>query len=196
MTTPNNSVRREGAGRGSLPCDVVREPVGSYPWNSGHAPEAAPSGRSSSRPAATMPKDYPDHHDADLVIRFYEMRREAVTRDARKAMAAWMPQSWEDVVALGKPDHPNNAAFRQLSGYWEMVYGMARHGIAHGEFLMENSGEGMFFYSRFEPYLAQMREHMSPRIFTNCEWVSKNTEMGKAQLAMFVARWAKMKAAK
>ena len=37
---------------------------------------------------------------------------------------------------------------------------------------------------------------MSPRIFTNCEWVSKNTEMGKMQLAMFVARWAKMKAAK
>ena len=143
-----------------------------------------------------MPKDFPDHHDADLVIRFYEMRREAVTRDARKAMGAWMPASWDDVVALMKPDHPNNAAFRQLSGYWEMVYGMARHGIAHGEFLMENSGEGMFFYSRFEPYLAQMREQMSPRIFTNCEWVSKNTEMGKMQLAMFVARWAKMKAAK
>ena len=143
-----------------------------------------------------MPKDYPDHHDADLVIRFYEMRREAVTREARKAMAGWMPQSWDDVVALSKPDHPHNAAFRQLSGYWEMVYGMARHGIAHGEFLMENSGEGMFFYSRFAPYLAQMREHMSPRIFTNCEWVSKNTEMGKTQLAMFVARWEKMRAAK
>ncbi|NBW66765.1 hypothetical protein EBR44_13525, partial [bacterium] len=105
-----------------------------------------------------MPKDFPDHHDADLVIRFYEMRREAVIREARKAMGAWMPASWDDVVALMKPDHPNNAAFRQLSGYWEMVYGMARHGIAHGEFLMENSGEGMFFYSRFEPYLAQLRE--------------------------------------
>jgi hypothetical protein len=141
-----------------------------------------------------MPKDFPDHHDADLVIRFYEMRREPLTRDARKAMATFVPTSWDDIVALLKPDHPHNAAFRQMSGYWEMVYGMARHGIAHAEFLMENNGEGMFFYSRFQPYLAQLRESSSPRIFTNCEWVSTNTELGKGMLAAFIARLAKQRA--
>jgi hypothetical protein len=140
-----------------------------------------------------MPKDFPDHHDADLVIRFYEMRRETLTREARKAMATFFPTSWDDVAALLKPDHPHNAAFRQMSGYWEMVYGMARHGIAHAEFLMENNGEGMFFYSRFQPYLAQLRE-TSPRIFVNCEWVSTHTELGKGMLAAFTARLAKMRA--
>jgi len=30
-----------------------------------------------------MSKDTPDHHDADLVLRLYELRRETVMRDAR-----------------------------------------------------------------------------------------------------------------
>ena len=28
-----------------------------------------------------MPKDYPDHHDAELVIKFYELRRESLMRE-------------------------------------------------------------------------------------------------------------------
>lgn len=141
-----------------------------------------------------MPKDFPDHHDADLVIRFYEMRREPLMRDARKAMAAFNPATWEEVQALLKADHPHNAAYRQVASYWEMVYGMARHGIAHAEFLMENSGEGIFFFARFHPYLAQLRELSSPRAFLNCEWIATNTDLGRAMLVTMQARLAKQRA--
>ena len=142
-----------------------------------------------------MPKDYPDHHDAELVLRLYELRREALLRDSRTAMNAWMPKSFDDVIALTKPDHPHNAAFRQVTGYWEMAFGMARHGVIHPDFLMENSGEGLFFFARMEPFVAQLREITSPRAYMNAEWVSKETETGRALMTTFRARLEKMRAA-
>lgn len=142
-----------------------------------------------------MPKDYPDHHDAELVLRLYDLRREALLRDSRAAMTTWMPKSCDDVVAITKPDHPHNAAFRQVTGYWEMAFGMARHGVIHPDFLMENSGEGLFFFARVEPFLNNLREMTSPRAFMNAEWVSKETEMGRALMITFRARLEKMRAA-
>ena len=48
-----------------------------------------------------MLKEYPDHHDADLVLRAYELRRDSVLREARKAIVLdWWPKSLEDVKAL------------------------------------------------------------------------------------------------
>ena len=35
-----------------------------------------------------MPKSTPDHHDADLILKLYDLRREAVMRQSRNAMAA------------------------------------------------------------------------------------------------------------
>ena len=142
-----------------------------------------------------MPKDYPDHHDAELVLRLYDLRREALLRDSRTAMTTWMPKSFDDIVAVTKPDHPHNAAFRQVTGYWEMAFGMARHGVIHPDFLMENSGEGLFFFARVEPFLGSLREITSPRAFMNAEWVSKETETGRALMVTFRARLEKMRAA-
>src|SRR5689334_3201825 len=87
-------------------------------------------------------KEAPDHHDADLVLKIYDLRREAVMRESRSAInAKYWPRSAEEAIAVTVSDHPLNTAFRQTAGYWEMVYGMARHGIVHPDFLVENNGE-------------------------------------------------------
>ena len=139
-----------------------------------------------------MPKDYPDHHDADLVLRLYELRRESTMRASRAAMASWWPKTFDDVVAILKSDHPNNAPFRQVTGYWEMAYGMARHGVAHPEFLVENSTEGIFYFIRFERFLEQYRAAGSPRAFRNTEWVITNTTAGAETLAFYKKRFEKI----
>jgi hypothetical protein len=126
-----------------------------------------------------VPKDFPDHHDAELILRLYELRREPVLREARRVINLWFPKTFEDFTGLMKPDHPDNAAFRQVNGYWDMVFGMARHGVINGEFLMENSGEGLFFYSRVERFLEEIRKLTGPRAFRNAEWVANNTEFGR-----------------
>ena len=139
-----------------------------------------------------MPKDYPDHHDAELVLRLYELRRESTMRASRAAMASWFPKSYDEFAAIFKGDHPNNAAFRQVTGYWEMAYGMARHGVAHPEFLVENCTEGLFYFVRFERILEQYRASASPRAFRNTEWVVTNTEAGKETLAFYRKRLEKI----
>jgi hypothetical protein len=145
-----------------------------------------------------MPKEKPDHHDADLILKLYELRREAVMRDSRNAInGKFWPKSYEDVLAITKPDHPMNAAFRQVSSYWEMTYGMAKHGIIHADFLIESGGEGLFLYAKIHPYLERFRkENSSPTAFQNAEWISTQCTEGRKRFEMIQGRVRKMAEAK
>ena len=103
-----------------------------------------------------MSKDTPDHHDAEIVLRLYELRRETVMRDARDTInAQFWPRTFEDVLALTKRDHHLNRPFRQVGSYWEMVYGMVKHGIVNAEYFLESNGEGFFLFAKILPFLQQ-----------------------------------------
>lgn len=148
-------------------------------------------------PVSVTLKEYPDHHDAELVLKLYDLRREAVLRESRaKLLAEFHPKSLDDVLAVMKMDHPLNAAFRQCGSFWEMAYGMVRHGVVHAEFMMESNGEGLLLFSRVEPWLAELRAATSPMSFRNAEWVATETEMGKTIAARFRARMQATLAAK
>jgi hypothetical protein len=134
-------------------------------------------------------KEAPDHHDADLVLKLYDLRREPVMRESRNAINdKFWPRNAEEALAVAAKDHPLNAAFRQTVGYWEMVYGMARHGIIHPDFLVENNVEGLFLFARVEPYLAAFRQAGSPRSFRNAEWVAANSATGQLVMEHYRAR--------
>lgn len=140
-----------------------------------------------------VPKDYPDHHDADLVIKLYDLRRDPVMRESRQALARdFWPRSFDDLIAITRGDHPLNAAWRQCSSYWEMVYAMARHGVIHADFMLESNGEGLLLFARVEPHLAQYREQSSPLAFRNAEWVARETEMGRQIMERFRKRVRQM----
>ena len=134
-------------------------------------------------------KDKPDHHDADLVLKVYEMRREPKMRESRDAITQkFWPRSYDDVAAVMKFDHPLNAAWRQVSTFWEMVYGMTKHGIVHADYFLESNGEGFLLFAKIAPFLAELREKNSPRMFQNAEWAATNTNTGKVVFAMFQGR--------
>ena len=136
------------------------------------------------RPRGPMIKDAPDHHDADLVLRLYELRREATMREARRYLAAeFWPASLEDLLALIKPDQPAHTAFRQVSGYWEMAYGMARHGIVNPDYLAEYTGEGLYLLAKVHPWLTELRAATSPAAFRNAEWLATQCDMGRELFA-------------
>ena len=145
-----------------------------------------------------LQKDFPDHHDADIVLRLYEMRREPVMRESRALLfRTFWPKSVEDVLAVAKSDHPMNAAFRQVSTYWEMAYGMVRHGVLHADFMLDSNGEGLVLYARVADHLEEYRRQSgSPRAFRNAEWVATQTEAGKQVAAHHAERVKKMLASK
>ena len=134
----------------------------------------------------------PDHHDAELVIRLYDLRRETVMRHSRQTLNAWVPRNWDDLVAVLQPAHPMNAAWRQVSSYWEMVYSMARHGAVHAEMFLEANGEGLFLFAKIKPFLEQYRKEVNPRAFFNTEWVATQSPTGVRMFESIEARVRKM----
>lgn len=137
-----------------------------------------------------MSREAPDYRDAELTIKLYELRREAVMRASRDAMTTkFFPKNYDEFLAVTKPDHPLNAAFRQVATYWEMVYGMAHHGIAHAEYLAETNAEGLVLFAKISPYLARYRSEVVATAFQHAEWIATNTAVGRQRFEMFKKRF-------
>ena len=142
------------------------------------------------RPPTVITKDFPDHHDAELAIRCYELRREPSLRAARALLISdFNPKRDEDVVAVTKADHPLNTAWRQTTTYWEMVYAMLKHGIVNPDFFLESNAEGLVTFVKVEPFLPALRE-LNPRALLNAEWVATHCELGRWTADRFRKRYA------
>jgi len=144
-----------------------------------------------------MAKDTPDHHDAELVLRLYELRRETVMRESRDTInSQFWPRNFDDVLALTKRDHHLNRPFRQVSTYWEMVYGMVKHGIVNAEYFLESNGEGFFLFAKILPYLEAYRREVNAHAFRNTEWAALKCPPGREMFENIQARVKKLSEAR
>ncbi len=115
----------------------------------------------------------PTTADAELILKLYDLRREAEMRKARNWWLGFWPESADDIVkiatALGTQE---NAWMRQVGGYWEMAASFVLHGVLNREMFLEGSfsGEMFLLFSKFEPFLKKCREKTnSPNVFGNVE---------------------------
>ncbi len=137
------------------------------------------------------------HQDADLVLKLYEIRREPVMRASRDMIVGkFWPKSYAEIEEILKPEHPFNAAYRQVSSYWEMTYNFARRGIIDPDFLIENNGEGLFVFAKFYKFIAEIRKNYNPLSFSNAEWIATECEEGKRRFEMIKTRIEKLTAQK
>ncbi len=135
-------------------------------------------------------KDKPDHHDAELVLKLYDLRRETVMRESRNSInAKFWPKNYDEFLAVASDiKHPMNAAWRQVSTYWEMAYSFARHGVVNADFFAENCGEGLFFFAKIKPYLEQYRKDIAPTAFTNSSWLVANSGIARTRMELLESR--------
>ena len=59
-----------------------------------------------------MSKKKPSHADPELILRLYDLRREAVMRESRRTITGWFPKSFEDVLAITKADDQHWTYYR------------------------------------------------------------------------------------
>jgi hypothetical protein len=111
--------------------------------------------------------------DADLILKLYDLRREAEMRKARNWFLGFWPESVDDIIkvasALGSQE---NAWMRQVGGYWELASALVLHGTLNRDLFLEGSfsGEMFIFFGKIEPFLREVREKMqNPNIFANVE---------------------------
>jgi hypothetical protein len=108
---------------------------------------------------ATMERMLATPADAEIILKLYELRTEAVMRQARAWMTAeFWPRSAEEyfAVAENRAD-PHNAWLRQVISYWEMAAAMVLHGAVSAELFVDTNGEGFFLLAKFAPFLADIR---------------------------------------
>ena len=130
--------------------------------------------------------------DAELILRLYDLRREAVMRQSRDAVfVKFVPASFDDVAAIQKRDHPLNTAYRMVSSYWEMAAGFVKHGALSIDLFAENCGEGLALYAKMLPHVERLRKEYAPNAYKNIEWVVTRSEEAKARLEVFVKRLKK-----
>ena len=143
-----------------------------------------------------MSKKKPTHHDASLILELYDLRREAVMRQSRNAIVQWLPKSWDEFIAITQPTHELNAAWRQVSSYFEMAYGFARHGAVHADMLAESTAEGLILFAKVKPYLERFRKEVSPTAFRNAEWLVEHSPEARRRFKLMQARVSKLRDAK
>lgn len=98
-------------------------------------------------------------HDADLILKLYQLRTEGVMRQAREwAVAEFFPDTAEEVVAvLGSLGSQENCWLRQVTSYWEMATAFVLHGALNAELFLDCNNEPFFLYAKFRPMLAEIR---------------------------------------
>jgi hypothetical protein len=144
--------------------------------------------------------------DAELILKLYDLRREAEIRKARNwAVIDFWPQSLDDVIkiasALGTQE---NAWMRQVGGYWNMAASLCLAGTVSEDLFLEPSfsGEMFLIFSKVQPFLKEWRAKMkNPHIFSNVEKLCTGSKRGRDFLVVMqnqlaARREAMMKAAK
>jgi hypothetical protein len=113
--------------------------------------------------------------DAEIILKLYELRTEAVMRQARAWVSGeFWPQTVEDYfVVLENPRDPHNAWLRQVITYWEMAAAMVLHGAVSAELFVDCNGEGFFLLAKFAPILDAIREKYPAFMSKTGELVSR-----------------------
>lgn len=93
--------------------------------------------------------------DANLILKLYDLRREAVMRDARNWFFSFNPSSVKDFIDVMLSDQ--SAYFRMVTSYWEMAAALVNNGAIDEQMFAETNGEHLFVYSKVQPFLAEMR---------------------------------------
>ena len=70
------------------------------------------------------------YDDVNLVLRLYELRREAKLREARKWLgSSFNARTMEEFATLCPRGSEADAYFRMVTGYWEMVASFITSGV-------------------------------------------------------------------
>ena len=114
------------------------------------------------------------YQDVDLILRLYEMRREARMREARRWFAShFKVKTLEEFNVVCAPGSEPNASYRMLTSYWEMVASFVTNGVLNEELFFQSNREFLFVWERVRDVVPELRKAFSSPIeLKNLETVS------------------------
>ena len=104
---------------------------------------------------------------AKLILKLYDLRREAVMREARNWFFSFNPESFDDIQRTSSGEH--GAYLRMVTTYWDMACSFVNHGAIDAEMFNDATGEQVFVFSKLQPFLEQIRAAGNPTSFQHLE---------------------------
>jgi hypothetical protein len=110
--------------------------------------------------------------DGELVLKLYELRTEAVMRQARAWLTGefWPTSADEFFTVVHDSGSPKNAWLRQVISYWEMASSLVLHGSLSADLFVDCNPEPFFILAKFDPLLPAIHEKMPT-------WFSKTLQL-------------------
>jgi hypothetical protein len=138
---------------------------------------------------------------AELILQLYEVRREAVMREARSYVGGeFLPTSAGELIAIVSAGSRHSGFVLQVYGYWDMVAAFVRHRALTPELVYDTCQEMYFQYAKIQPYLRDFRRQMNlPEWMSNIERLVEGSKAGRKRLAVMrknLAALAALRAAK
>ena len=120
---------------------------------------------------------------ADLLIKLYDLRREATMREARNWIFTFNPTSAEE-IGQTMMDPEVGGYLRMVGSYWDMAASFVNHGAIDAEMFNDTVGEHMMFFAKIEPHLADLRTQFeSPDMYKHLEKVIMDAPNGAEKVA-------------
>ena len=119
---------------------------------------------------------------ADLILKLYDLRREATMRKARDWFFTFNPTSAQDyMTTMMNPEV--GGYLRMVGSYWDMAASFVNHGAIDAEMFNDTVGEHIGVFAKIEPFLPALREKwQEPTAFKNLEKVIYDAPGGKERL--------------
>lgn len=121
------------------------------------------------------------YESADLILKLYDMRREATMRKARQWFGGFNPQSAQDIVDAVSNEE-TSAYYRMVTSYWDMAASLVHQGAIDEEMFNAANGEHVFIYAKLEPHMEELRTIFGPQILPNLERLVMNIPNIKERL--------------
>ena len=122
------------------------------------------------------------HHDADLILKLYDLRREKTMRDARNWFFQFNPQSPKEFLDVLTSD--KSGYYRMVVSYWDMACSFVTNGAIDEQMFNDANGEHIFVYAKVEPFLEALRaESKNPGYLAHLEKVVKSMPNYEARIA-------------
>lgn len=115
------------------------------------------------------------HDDVNLILRLYELRREEKMREARQWFASMFRpiSTTEEFNKMCPPGSGQNANFRMVTSYWEMVASFVTSGVLNEELFFQSGGELLLTWEKIRNLAPALREvRKNPRMYHNLETVA------------------------
>jgi hypothetical protein len=125
------------------------------------------------------------YDEVNLMLKLYELRREARLREARSWFVEhFHPTSPEDMIQKYPQGGEENTFIRMVLSYWDMVASIVNRGLINDELFFESNGEIWVVWDRMQSIVPTWRAaYKNPRLFSNIEEICRRLEAWREKRA-------------